>query len=377
MDAAEDRRCMKQVGVVLMVTLAGLVASCSLRSQPFDEGKWRHDVESQRTDDLYAPHFRSGEFFNPWMPMEHGGFWRFLKWKLSGGVPYTEEEKAFKPGFVPNLKSRILALDRQDFIAWAGHSTFLMRLQGEFWITDPVFSQRAFLIKRTTPSAITPGELKDLTPQLNVIISHNHYDHLDGESIRSLPEGSRIIVPLGLKEYVQSMHRGKVHEMDWWETLEVGNGAKIICLPAQHWSRRLGQATNSTLWASFLLVTPETSIYYGGDSGYFIGYREFGKRFPGIDYALLSTTAYHPRWFMHYAHTNIQEALDAFQELGARYFVPTQWGTFKLGDNPSGYPILDLKRVIEERNLDPNRFLIMDIGQLEVIPKSPHRPKHP
>ncbi|MBN1103493.1 MAG: hypothetical protein JXL84_08800, partial [Deltaproteobacteria bacterium] len=193
----------------------------------------------------------------------------------------------------------------------------------------------------------------------------------DVDSIRSLPENSRIFVPLGLKAYVESIHRGEVRELDWWESMNVGDGSRLVCLPAQHWSRRIGQGTNSTLWASFMLISPETTIYYGGDSGYFIGYREFGRRFPGIDYALLSTTAYHPRWFMHYAHKNIPEVLDAFRELGARHFIPTQWGTFPLGDEPPGYPALDLKRVIRERNLDPSRFMIMDVGEVVEITNLP------
>jgi L-ascorbate metabolism protein UlaG (beta-lactamase superfamily) len=108
-------------------------------------------------------------------------------------------------------------------------------------------------------------------------------------------------------------------------------------------------------------------IYFGGDSGYFIGYREIGRRFPNIGYALLPTTAYHPRWFMHYAHMNIPEALAAFRDLGARYFIPTQWGTFHLGDEPPGYAALDLKNTIQKRNLDSSRFIIMDIGQIRLV----------
>ena len=135
--------------------------------------------------------------------------------------------------------------------------------------------------------------------------------------------------------------------------LQSGDGTKLFCLPAQHWSRRLGQDPNMTLWASFLLATPKTTIYVGGDSGYFVGYREFGKKFPKIDYALIPTTAYHPRWFMHYPHMDIREAVDAFHALHARFFIPTQWGTFHLGDEPPGYPALDLRRTIEQMKLRP------------------------
>ncbi len=363
---------MKKWGFFLLLSLGGLLAGSSCLHNPatFDEVKWRKQVESQSVEKLYANHFNEGKYFNPWMPMEHGGFWRFLKWKLSRKANYSEEATNHKPKLIPDLQRRIQAMPEGDFIAWIGHSTFLIRLQGEYWITDPIFSERALLPKRITPPAITEKELKELTPRLNVVISHNHHDHLDADSLRSLPEGTKFFVTLGLKAYVKSLHKGPVREMDWWESVDVGGGARLVCLPAQHWSRRLGQGYNQTLWASFLLITPEVSIYYGADSGYFIGYREFGRKFPQIDYALLSTTAYHPRWFMHYAHKSIPEALDAFHDLGAKYFIPTQWGTFHLGDEPPGYPALDLRSHIKERNLDPSRFIILDIGQIETIRKT-------
>jgi len=239
-----------------------------------------------------------------------------------------------------------------------------MRLQGEYWLTDPMFSERALLSKRVTPPALTSDDLRELTDRVNVIISHNHYDHLDAERIRSLPDNSLVFVPRGLKQFVSSLHDGVVTELDWWDNINLPGGTKLVCLPAQHWSRRIGQPVNSTLWASFMLITPNTSVYYGADSGYFVGYKEIGRRFPNITYALLPITAYHPRWFMHYAHINAPEALDAFRDLGAEYFITTQWGAFRLGDNPPGYPILDLRNAMHEQNVDPSRFIIMDIGQI-------------
>jgi N-acyl-phosphatidylethanolamine-hydrolysing phospholipase D len=360
---------MKRRGIFFLLTILGVMYSFTFMDSPvpFDEGKWREQVEGQKVEKLDATHFRDGQYFNPWMPMEHGGFWRLLKWRLASKDQYSEEAKNHRPQFIPELKKRIQAMPEGDFIAWIGHSTFLLRLKGDYWIIDPMFSERALLPKRITPPAITGEELRELAPRLNVLISHNHYDHLDAASIRSLPRDSRIYVPLGLKNYVESIHRGAVQELDWWQEIDFGGGKKLICLPAQHWSRRFGQGFNETLWASFLLITPATSVYYGADSGYFIGYKEIGRRFPHIDYALLSTTAYHPRWFMHYAHKSISEALDAFQDLGAEVFIPTQWGAFQLGDEPPGYPALDLMRTIEERKLDPSRFILLDIGEIRPI----------
>jgi len=339
------------------------------KAPPFDEMKWQNDTSHQDPALLYAPHVKDGKFYNPWMPMERSGLGRVLKWKLTEKDDYTDEEKDFKPGFVPDLKQRIEKMSGEDFITWIGHSTFLIRINGEYWLTDPIFSERALFPRRKTPPAISLEEMKGLGGKINVIISHNHYDHYDKPSIGGLPDDTRVYVPLGFKKSVEGLNKRHVTEMDWWQTIDLGNGSKLVCLPVQHWSRRISQGMNTTLWASFLLITPHGTIYYGGDSGYFIGYKEIGKVYPGIDYALLPVGAYHPRWFMHYAHMNMDEVLQAFGDLGAQYLIPTQWGTFQLGDEPIGYPIIDLQRTMVEKEIDASRVMIMDLG--EVVPIKP------
>jgi L-ascorbate metabolism protein UlaG (beta-lactamase superfamily) len=359
---------MKNVIIPLLLCAALVIVACETKPPPFDEHQWRTAVENQDVEALYAAHFQNGAYFNPWMPMEQGRFGLFLKWRLSKKMPYTEAENAFRPRFLPDLNDRIAAMSAGNFIAWVGHATFLIRIQGTYWLTDPMLSQRALLPKRVTPPALTFEDLGRISDPLNVLISHNHYDHLDKSTLRSLPKHARVIVPPGLKGLVQSCFEGEVTELDWWQSIDLGQGTRLVSLPAQHWSRRIGQGRDTTLWASYLLITPETSIYYGGDSGYFVGYREIGRRFPAIDYALIPLTAYHPRWFMHYAHMNAPESIQAFEDLGARHFIPTQWGAFHLGDNPPGFPLLDLKRTIEAQGLDPARFILMDIGQVTLIP---------
>lgn len=321
-------------------------------------------------DLLYAPHMKDGKFFNPWMQMTHAGLGRLVKWKLSARNSYSQEEKDAMPGFIPDLKNRIDEMDGDDFIAWIGHTTFLICIGGEFWLTDPMFSDRALLPKRQTPPALSLSEMNALKGRLNVVISHNHYDHFDTASINGLPDDARFYVPLGLKRTVEDIGKKTVTEMDWWQTIDRGNGTSLVCLPAQHWSKRLSQGTNETLWASFLLKTSNVTIYFGGDSGYFMGYREFGKKYPGIDYALISVGAYHPRWFMYHAHLNVSEGLQAFEDMGAKYWIPAHWGAFQLGDEPVGYTLVDLKRTMKESGFDDSKTLIMDIGQLIRIPKN-------
>lgn len=360
--------------VICAILLAGFIflpLACTLAPSSFDETAWHTRVKSTNPALLYAPHFKDGRFFNPWMPADEKGFMQLLRWRFSPAQEYTEEEREFRPVFIENAKERIRAMPPGDFIMWVGHATFLIRLNGEYWLTDPIFSERALLPKRKTPPGITAEDLQGLTGRLNVIVSHNHYDHLDEQSILDLPGNTRVFVPLGLKEFMQNLDKANVTEMDWWQSADVGADTTLVCLPMQHWSRRFGQGFNETLWASFMLITPSLKIYFGGDTGYFIGYQEIGRRYPGIDYALLPTTAYHPRWFMHYAHMNIEETIEAFKDLGARFMIPQQWGTFHLGDEPVGYPIVDLKRKIAARNPDAQRFVILNVGEIHAVSRKP------
>jgi N-acyl-phosphatidylethanolamine-hydrolysing phospholipase D len=350
----------------LMVPL-GLTGSCALRPPHFDEEAWRAKVSTVDPALLYASHYRDGRHFNPWMPEKKKSFFTLLRWKLTRSKEYTEAERSHLPPIAQNVQNRIFSFSQDDFILWVGHGSFLIRLKGQYWLVDPIFSKRALLPKRRTPPGISLEDLKKIAPALRVVITHNHYDHLDKESLLSLSESTQVIVPLGLANAVQKMNKKDIIEMDWWQELEFGNGIRLVCLPAQHWSRRIGQGHNQSLWASFLLITPAVTIYLGGDSGYFVGYREIGKRFPGIDYALLPTTAYHPRWFMHYNHMNVDEAIEAFNDLNARFMIPQQWGAFHLGDEPPGYPALELKRKILECGLDPARFIILGIGEIHSI----------
>jgi L-ascorbate metabolism protein UlaG (beta-lactamase superfamily) len=354
---------------VFAVVVIIAAASCSSSPEPFDEGAWRAQVDSVSPETLYLPNVEDGKYFNPWLRMPDHSFGTVLRWKLFSKAKntYTEEESAFLPPVAPDAAKRMAESAGRDYILWIGHNTFAVKIAGTIYLTDPMFSDRALLPKRKTPPAVGAEDLAALGTELVVILSHNHYDHFDKASLRDLPERTRFVAPLGLGGLVRELGKTDVIEMNWWGEIELGPGVRLISLPAQHWSRRISQGINESLWASYLLVTPKRTIYFAMDSGYFAGYREIGRRFPGIDYAVIPITAYHPRWFMHYAHMNIPEALRAFDELGARYFIPNQWGTFALGDEPPGYAYFDLKREIERQGRDPGLFLVPDIGGMIFI----------
>ncbi|THB79510.1 MAG: hypothetical protein D3926_10580 [Desulfobacteraceae bacterium] len=360
------------ITIIFLVSAALVTAtlfSCAARSKGFTETGWFRTVEATETHDLYARNRDGSRYFNPWLRMPEKRFMDIIMWRFFGPARFTEKEQNHLPEIIPDTAQRIEAF-KGDFILWIGHNTFLVRIQNTWWLTDPILTKRALLPARKTPPALTIEELNRLAAPLNIIISHNHYDHLDRETMETLPRNAAVYAPMGLKQTILDMNKTRVIEMDWWDKAHSGGDSTLICLPAQHWSMRVSQKRNQTLWASFLLQTPNYTLYFGGDSGYFKGFREFGKKFPAIDYAFLATTAYYPRWFMHYQHMNIPEAVKGFEELGARYFIPTQWGTFHLGDEPVGVPALELEAYIRENNLDSKRFKILDIGQ--ILPITPN-----
>lgn len=356
----------KWIGLILglALLLIPLGFSCSNKDKKaFSERKWARQVEETSIADLYAPHFKENRAFNPWLQMKGKSFWDVLGWKLFSITHYSDEEKGFLPRVIPDTAQR-LQQTHGDFILWIGHNTFLIRINGVYWLTDPIFSKRALLPARVTPPALTLEAFNTIVKDVNVLISHNHYDHLDRNTIESLPRQSRIYAPKGLKAHLMDMNKSDVRAMDWWDQVQSGPDTTLVCLPTQHWSLRIGQSRNQSLWVAYLLITPRATLLFGGDTGYFKGFREIGRKYPDIDYAFMATTAYHPRWFMHYQHMNIPEAVKAFEELGARFFIPTQWGTFHLGSEPPGYPGLDLQRYIRQHKLDASRFKIMAIGEI-------------
>ncbi|MCP4020239.1 MAG: hypothetical protein GY729_00215 [Desulfobacteraceae bacterium] len=353
--------------IIAVTAFLGLIFILGSRAsgdkKNFTEKDWAGKVANTKVENLYKPNKKDGVFFSPWMKMRDKHFFEVLGWKIFSNPDYSEKEETFRPAVLKDVQRRI-TLANGDFILWIGHNTFLVKVNGQYWLTDPIFSKRALLPPRVTPPAISLEEFNQSIKDVNIIISHNHYDHLDEHSIQNLPSAAKVYVPEGLGDFVKKMNKPHVVEMNWWQEHRIDNDTTLICLPAQHWSMRIGQKRNESLWAAFLLKTGDTTIFFGGDSGYFKGFKEIGRKYPDIDYAFMATTAYHPRYFMHYQHMNIPEAVKAFKDLKARFFIPTQWGTFHLGDEPVGFPALELKEYIKTQNLDPHKFKIMDIGEI-------------
>lgn len=213
-----------------------------------------------------------------------------------------------------------------------GHSTVLLKLRGGFWLTDPVFAERASPFRRLGPKRFhaPPIALADLPPLAGVILSHDHYDHLDRDTVLALDATTeRFLTPLGVGDRLieWGIAATKVRQLDWWQSADVG-GLVLTATPAQHFSGRSLLDGNSTLWASWVIEDRDLRVFFSGDSGYFDGFRTIGERLGPFDVTLIETGAYDPQW--PYVHMQPEETVQANVDLRGRWLVPIHNGTFDL-----------------------------------------------
>ncbi|MDQ3761448.1 MAG: MBL fold metallo-hydrolase [Actinomycetota bacterium] len=221
------------------------------------------------------------------------------------------------------------------WLAWLGHASFLLRLGGHTVAVDPVLSER---ILGAGQRFTLPGVAR-LPPLDLLLISHNHYDHLDAPTVRTLPRDTPVVAPARLGRWFHRRGFTTVTELDWWESVHVG-GLDVTFVPAHHWSRRGLFDHCATLWGGWVLTVPASlRVYHAGDSAYGPFLAEIGARYPGIDVAMMPVGAYAPRWFMRNMHMDPEEAVRASQDVGARIMVPMHWGTFWLSREPALEPI--------------------------------------
>lgn len=301
------------------------------------------------------------------------GLFQYFRMRYFSGVDYADPKDGV--GNIPVMTPDLTRIDRPGAdpqITWIGHSTALIQHRGLNILTDPVFSDRASPIgfmgpKRFTSPALT---IDDLPPIDFVLISHNHYDHLDRPSVRAIGARPVWMVPLGLREwFVDAGIPGeKVFELDWWETKPF-IGASFTAAPLQHWSSRSPWDRNEMLWVSWVARIDDFSVWFGGDTGYNdVQFKEIGERFGGFDLALIPIGAYAPRWFMKSMHVNPAEAVTIFKEIGARRAVPIHWGAFQLSAEPVDEPPRLLVEALAENGIPVESFRPLAIGETIRVP---------
>jgi N-acyl-phosphatidylethanolamine-hydrolysing phospholipase D len=251
-------------------------------------------------------------------------------------------------------------------VTWVGHATLLVQLDGVNLLTDPQWSERASPVSFAGPRRVTPPGLpfEDLPPIHVVVISHDHYDHLDEATVKRLAaeHRPRFLVPLGLKAWFADLGITDVEELDWWGARTV-RGLTITCVPTQHFSGRTLWNRDRRLWSSWVVAGRAKRLYFAGDTAYFDGFKEIGARLGPIDLAALPIGAYLPPVIMKAVHTTPEEALQAFIDLRARRLVGIHWGTFDLADEPLEEPPQRLLHEARRVGLDLNRVWILKHGE--------------
>lgn len=245
---------------------------------------------------------------------------------------------------------------------WAGHSSLVLQVDGLTFLCDPVWSRRlagGLVVPRKTPVGLPWEEV----PRPNaLLVSHDHYDHLDAPTIQRIARETPVVCGLGVGPWFRARGFSRVSQLNWWDEARVGSH-RVTFVPAQHFSGRTLWGRDRTLWGGFVVEGPEGSVaYYAGDSGSFAGFREIGERFPRIDLCMMPIGAYEPRWFMSPVHVDPPEGGQAFLDCGARVMLPVHWGTFRLADEAIDEPPRVLKAWWKEKGLDPARLRIPALG---------------
>ncbi len=266
-------------------------------------------------------HDPRGGFRNPWPGGALQGLRGLLKWQLVDRWlrPRPRDPAPRIVAAAPAIVARPHATVDQIALTWIGHSTFLIQIGGSHVLTDPMWSERASPVRFAGPRRWTPPGIPfDALPPIDlVLVSHNHYDHLDDSTVRRLAAhhpGARWLAPLGVAPFLRRRGARDVLELDWWEETRLGSLA-LGCTPAQHFSARGFRDRNRTLWCGWSLAAPARQLFFAGDSGYHPEFAAIGDRFGPFHAALLPIGAYEPRWFMRPVHMNPEEAVQAFQDL--------------------------------------------------------------
>ena len=314
-------------------------------------------------------HHTANGFRNPFPGFEEKGFVDVLQWQLDrmrGKSP--KKPKAYRFDMAEN-DGKCLRDNRADFtVTWIGHSTLLLQMQGMNILTDPMWSERCSPVGFAGPKRyVDPGiKFEDLPGIDIVLISHDHYDHLDKPTIRRLDDKPFYLVPLGVGAFLQQQGIRRFKELDWGDKTTIDE-IDFYCTPAQHFSGRALKGRNKTLWCSWAVKGQSGSFYYTGDTGYFDGIKEIGNTLGPFDLVAVPIGAYLPRWFMRGVHVDPAEAVQVYLDLQGKIFVPIHWGTFDLADEPLDEPPRLLFEEVEKQGLDKSLFWQLKHGETRII----------
>ena len=253
-----------------------------------------------------------------------------------------------------------------DTITWLGHSTFLIKLENNTILTDPYLTEYASPFIRGPRRYVNAGISIDNLPEIDIlIVSHDHFDHLDTDTIKALPgkDNIQVLVPLGVGRLFEEYGYKDIQEMDWWSETEIA-GTTFTLLPAMHDSGRSSSMKNNTLWGAWSIRGMKKNLYFAGDTGYSASlFKEIGKTISGFDYAFVPIGAYAPRDSLKMSHTNPEEAVQIGKDINAANLIGMHWGTIKLSDEPIWEPPLRFKKAGKSEGFSEENIWVMKIGE--------------
>ncbi len=350
----------KRMTVVLtIIALLGLTIFMFLQTEVFGQNPKGADLERIKK----SKHYRDGKFQNEHFTpdlKEGTSYWDILK-------SYTKKPKNGEPSEpIKSVRTDLNTLTNETQIVWFGHSSYLIHINGKNVLVDPVFSGHAspfsFAVKSFEGTNIY--SVDDMPPIDVLVITHDHYDHLDCETIKKLqPKVNQVVTSLGVGSHLKrwGYAQSKITELDWDESVLIDNLLSFTAQPARHFSGR-GLKRNQTLWSSFVLKTPTHTIFIGGDSGYDTHFKAIGEKYGPFDLAILECGQYNEFW--KYIHTMPEETALAATELKAKALLPVHWSKFNLALHPWTEPIERLEKATQKLNMPLMRVKIGEVSPI-------------
>lgn len=334
------RRVAKAVGIVAAAGVGAAAIERGVFAAPPYRGPSSDHFDGERFHN-YHEGWQSELAFLKWRMTREPGLWRKLAAPYGPAPPERVDGGGLRMTFV-------------------NHSTALLQIDGINILTDPIWSERPSPVSFVGPRRHRPPGIRfrDLPRVDLVLVSHNHYDHLDVATLVALQQRDRprIVTPLGNARLMARHGIAGAIELDWWQSAKVA-GTEITCVPARHFSARGLTDRNKNLWSGFVIASGSGNLYFAGDTGWGAHFGEIAKRFDPIRLALLPIGSYLPRWFMQPAHIDPAQAVDAHLALGAKTSVAVHFGTFALGDDGETEPLLDLANALRAKG-NPNLFAL-------------------
>lgn len=338
---------MKQICLVLVLFLGGCVS----------ESKYP-----------VTDHYDGERFYHAGIESDKS-FWTVLKWSFSR--PELQYPKWIENKFKPELPKELSA--GKVATTFVNHASFLLQTKNFNFLTDPLWAKRTSPVSFMGPKRFRdPGIKIEELPAINfVVISHNHYDHMDLQALEDLHKKFKpvFIMPLGNASYLKDIAGIQTVELDWWQSTNItnkGETAKITLVPAQHWSSRSLTDKRKALWGGYVVEADQRKIYFSGDSGYSKEiFSRIGETFNGVDLALLPVGAYEPRWFMKENHMNPEESVQVHLDVKSKISIAMHFGAFRLSDELYGQPEKDLEAA--KKKLAVDNYITLDVGQTKIF----------